>query len=333
MRCNIVFVAALGALLALPGPAGIAGAAGVQEREAVASVNGVLVPRTFLVREVRRFEEQARGDGQVLDEGRQAELVRQALRTLVDMELLYQESRRRGFQVAPESIEAQIGALRSRFSGDGEFETALRQMGFGQGELSVELERQLGIQEMIDGAIAPEVSVSEEESRQFYADHPGYFIVPEQVRARHILIRCSPDDSEQQKASARARLEDIRRRVAAGEDFGELARELSEDGSGAEGGELGFFQRGEMVPAFSEAAFALKVGELSEPVLTEFGYHLIQVTEGRAESVLPYEEVAADLVEFLHHGKVMDRLEQLASELRVRAEVVEYDLGGALPGS
>jgi parvulin-like peptidyl-prolyl isomerase len=113
------------------------------------------------------------------------------------------------------------------------------------------------------------------------ADHEpaGTAVGPEQVRSRHILLRV---DEERSSEQAREQLAALRARLAAGEDFAFLAAEVSEDpGSAAQGGDLGFFGRGQMVPEFEEAAFAAQVGELVGPVETSFGLHLIEVIERR----------------------------------------------------
>ncbi len=102
----------------------------------------------------------------------------------------------------------------------------------------------------------------------------------EQVRARHILISVSPDAAEEEKQLALAEAISITQRLRAGADFAELALQYSDDpGSGQQGGDLGFFGRGQMVTEFETAAFSLSIGEISDPVLSQFGYHIIEVLE------------------------------------------------------
>lgn len=116
--------------------------------------------------------------------------------------------------------------------------------------------------------------------RAFYDEHPERFKQPERVRARHLLIRVASDASEEDVAKARERAEAGLARIRGGEDFAAVASELSEDpGSKDRGGDLGFFTRGQMVPPFEEAAFALQVGEVSDVVETPFGFHIIKVEE------------------------------------------------------
>ncbi len=133
--------------------------------------------------------------------------------------------------------------------------------------------------------------------RKYYDEHKAEF---EQVKARHILIRfqgsqvpVKPGEKDLSDAEALAKVQEIRKRVVGGEDFAKIAETESDDaGSGAKGGDLGSFGHNQMVPSFEQAAFALKPGELSEPVKTQFGYHLIKC-EGRTEKT--FDEVKPDL--------------------------------------
>ena len=300
--------------------------AGSKEKSAVASVNGVLIPKAFLEREVRRFEQQALSQGQAVEESQREQLNRQALDTLIDIELLYQESQRRGFEISDDRVEEQVNDLRTQFGDEEGYAAALEQIGISDGELRTEFRRQLAIQEMIDTDISPATTVSEQESTDFYENNPDFFLNPEQVRASHILIQVSPEAGEKERSEARSRILEIRKRITAGEDFAELARQLSEDGSSANGGDLGYFQREQMVKPFADAAFSLDIGELSEVVTTQYGFHLIRVTDRKEESVVPYEQVQMQIFQYLQREKVMVAIEELAVELRSQAEIEEYPL-------
>ncbi|MFS0865447.1 peptidylprolyl isomerase [Fredinandcohnia sp. 179-A 10B2 NHS] len=100
----------------------------------------------------------------------------------------------------------------------------------------------------------------------------------EVIKASHILVRVAEDASEEDKAAAEAKIKEVQQKLADGGDFAELAKEYSDDGSGQAGGDLGWFTKGQMVPAFEEAAFALKKDEISEIVESDYGFHIIKVT-------------------------------------------------------
>jgi len=136
----------------------------------------------------------------------------------------------------------------------------------------------------------------EEALRQRYAEEIEQFRTPEQRRARHILVTLDPGADAAAEAAAKARIEAARARLVGGEAFADLAKEVSQDpGSAAAGGDLGLFGKGVMDPAFEQASFALGLNQVSDPVRSQFGYHLIEVTEIQPEAVKPFEEVRDQL--------------------------------------
>ncbi|MGK2856238.1 MAG: peptidylprolyl isomerase, partial [Thermoanaerobaculia bacterium] len=124
------------------------------------------------------------------------------------------------------------------------------------------------------------------------------FKTRESVRAQHILIPVAPNVAEAQTSAAKAKADALVAQLRGGADFAKLALEHSEDpGSKTQGGDVGWFERGRMVPEFENAAFSLAIGEISEPVKTQFGFHILRVTEKRPEGMRPFEEVRSELTE------------------------------------
>lgn len=166
--------------------------------------------------------------------------------------------------------------------------------------------------------VATEIPVDEAAVRAHYEQNIQAYGREERRRARHILLQVSASAGEDEVEAVRSRAMEARERILGGEDFATLAAELSEDpGSANQGGDLGFFGKGMMVPEFERAAFALERGELSEPVRSPFGYHLIEVTDIEPGDVKPLEEVRDDIVADLREFEVdtlfMDRAEILAN--------------------
>jgi peptidyl-prolyl cis-trans isomerase D len=149
-----------------------------------------------------------------------------------------------------------------------------------------------------------------------YRENPSEFEQPRRVKAAHLLVRVPPVGGSEAEDKARARVAEAIRRILAGEEFQKVAREVSEDpGTAAAGGDLGFIARGEMVPAFEQAAFALKRGEVTkEPVRTPFGYHAIKVSEIQEGGRRPLKEVA---------GRIRERLQGERSERAAQAKAEE----------
>lgn len=168
------------------------------------------------------------------------------------------------------------------------------------------------------GLLRARLEIPEEELRAHYEANPDEFTHEEQVRARHVLLRTDKRTPEE----ARAALDDARGRIEGGEDFAAVARELSEDpGSAARGGDLGFFGRGRMVPAFEEAAFSAQPGELVGPVESDFGVHLLEVTERREGGRIPFEE-ARDSVRARLASERLDE-ESTARALALRSRLAD----------
>lgn len=151
------------------------------------------------------------------------------------------------------------------------------------------------------------IEIPDDEMEQYWNDNQSEFERDEQVRARHILLRSTPDRDIE---AAKAELLAIKTRVEGGEDFGEIAREVSDDeGTAKRGGSLGFFGRGSMVEAFDKAAFGAEPGTLVGPVETQFGVHLIDVQDRREGGIQPFEE-AKQVIRSRLLGQRVDQLAQ-----------------------
>ncbi|MDX1592683.1 MAG: SurA N-terminal domain-containing protein [Gammaproteobacteria bacterium] len=173
---------------------------------------------------------------------------------------------------------------------------------------------------------------------RLYEEEKSRFAADEERRARHILLEVPADADEATREQVMARAEALREKLVEGADFAELARAESEDpGSAAEGGDLGYFGRGMMDPAFESAAFALEVDEISEPIRSAFGYHLIQVTDVRGQGAPTFDEMADSLEEIYRRREAeqvfFDRSETLANlayehpdSLDAAAETLDLDI-------
>lgn len=189
--------------------------------------------------------------------------------------------------------------------------------------------------ELTRAAAAQTVAADEAELRAIYEQRQASYRTAEQREARHILLDLPPEASQEQTEVVRSQIEQLRERIAAGEDFAEVARAHSQDpGSAPAGGALGSFGRDMMDPAFEEAAFALEQGELSEPVRSRFGWHLIEVTGVQAEQLRSFEEARADVLDEYRSAQAdqvfaeqVERLANLSFEHPESLEVAAQALG------
>ena len=161
------------------------------------------------------------------------------------------------------------------------------------------------------------VDVSEEKLKAYYEQHKDEFQAPEERKVRHILIQTAENADEATVAAAKAKIEDLEKRLQGGEDFAELANEFSDDpGSKEQGGDVGWISPGLMAKAFEDTAYSLEVGKLSKPVRTPFGFHLIEVTEiksgGAGDFNLLHDEIEASYRHSEAEQLLFDKAEKLA---------------------
>jgi len=165
-------------------------------------------------------------------------------------------------------------------------------------------------------ALLPEVVIEEDELQQAYQDQQESLSQAEEREAAHILLKLAADASDEELKKRTDELLKMKARIEAGESFADLAKAFSEDvGSAKQGGDLGSVARGMMVKPFEEALFALQAGEVSEPVQSQFGLHLIQLKSIKAASVKPFAEVSAQLESELKQKKIEESLFYDRSEL------------------
>ena len=212
--------------------------------------------------------------------------------------------------------------MRAQFATDAAWQTALLENDTDEDELRLQIDRNIVIQQVIAGALAEVEPVRMAERQAFYDENPSFFQTGEQVAARHILISTEGLTTDEEKAEALGRAEAIRAELLEGKEFAAVAREKSEGPSGPAGGDLGTFGRGQMVAPGEDAAFSLEPGAISEIIETQFGYHIIQVTEKIDGEIAPLEDVAISIDQDLTQEKQALVLETYVEKLRAAASIV-----------
>ena len=177
--------------------------------------------------------------------------------------------------------------------------------------------------EYIKRNVQDKITVSDEEIKKYYETHLKEFTRPEQVKAQHILIRVGPEANPEEWAEAEKKASRLKKKLDNGADFATLAKEESDDQkSKNKGGNLGFFDRGKMVPEFSDAAFSLKLGEISDPVKTSFGYHIIKVEAKRPEQIETLEKVKERIEYQLKSKKYRASIKAAVKRLKKKYEII-----------
>lgn len=184
----------------------------------------------------------------------------------------------------------------------------------------------LGYQKVIEAQFGDKIKVTDEDASKFYTENQKQYENPEQIKASHILISFDSKDPNVDpniaKAAAKAKADDLLKQIREGADFAALAQSNSSCPSAKNGGDLGFFSRGQMVGPFEDAAFGLKIGQVSEVVETRFGYHIIKVTDHKDANTVPFEQVKADIIKQLEETKKGEIANKYIESLKTGANVV-----------
>lgn len=265
--------------------------------QVVARGTNVKITRAQLDRQVINLRAAAVARGQVVPPEQMRLVEQQVLGRLIGMQILNARATEADRTNAAAVAEQRFDLIRENAGTEENFARQLRTVG-----MTVEdLRRSLAEEAVADAVLERELTfeVSDADVRKHYDDNPAEFELPERVRAAHVLVGTRGEDgmelTAEQKAEKRKLAEDILRRARAGEDFAQLARTYSDDpGSRNRGGEY-TFPRGQMVPEFEAAAFALEPGKISDVVATQFGYHIIKLHEKMPASKIEFARAEPEI--------------------------------------
>lgn len=289
----------------------------VNESGKVAVVNGTVISQEQFDKEMLQVQKRLDQTGTSLSDEEMGALKTKILDQIIRFELLYQECQKEGVEIDDAEINQQIEGQKSNFSSDDEFRLALEQLGTDEAALRSKIERNLAIQRLINQKFKP--TVTDKEAKKYYNANPDEFKEEERVKASHILIKVDADDYQSKKDAAKKQIEGILERVRNGEDFAELAKKYSDCPSSAQGGDLGFFSKGQMVKPFEEAAFAMEPGDISDVVETEYGYHIIKVTDKQGPKT--FDEAKDDIKRTLGKQKIAESYSKFYADVRNKAKI------------
>lgn len=291
---------------------------------AVATVNGIVITQDFFEKEMARVSNQFARSGRPLNESQSGDIKKRVLETLINRELLYQESQHKGIKIEDTKVNGQLDTVKKRFPSDDEYQAALTKMKITEAELKSQIREGMAIQQFVDNYLAQDIAVSDAETIDFYEKNPEMFKQPEQIKASHILVKVDTEADEATKGQANKKIKEIQKKLETGQDFASLAAEFSEGPSNVNGGDLGYFSRGQMVKPFEDAAFKLKSGEVSDIVETRFGYHLIKVVDKKPESVISYDTVKDKITQYIEQGKKGNAVKADIEKLRQKADIKRF---------
>jgi peptidyl-prolyl cis-trans isomerase C len=284
----------------------------------VAEVNGEAILMSDLTRQLRIMV----GSNTKLSKADYLKAKDEAMESLINQELLYQEGKKEGLETKDADVEAEIAKVKQNFPTQEAFEQVLKAQGLTEPKFIVMVKKVMTMRDTIKVKVQPLAKpVTDKETQDYYETNKDKFTEPEQVKARHILIKSPPNASEQEKTVAKDKIDSILKEIRDGGDFAELAKKNSECPSAPQGGDLGFFARGQMVKPFEDVAFAMQPGQVSDVVETEFGYHIIRVDEKKPGNQLKLEEVQDRIKEVLTNEEIDKALAEWLKPIKENSSI------------
>ncbi len=232
-----------------------------------------------------------------------------ALETLIAEKIVDLEAKEQKIKVENSEIQAEVDVLIEEYGGEEELQAALEQSGTTLEGVKENITSYLLTEKLLESRI----EITDEEISEYFETNKDYYNQPEQVKANHILVEDAETANE------------VKQKLNEGADFSELAKEYSIDTSNAEsGGDLGYFARGEMVTAFEDVSFAMEIDEVSDPVETEYGFHIIQVVDKKAAQEAVLEDNTEEIRETLFNQDLQTEYATWLEEQKEKYEIKTF---------
>jgi peptidyl-prolyl cis-trans isomerase C len=297
-------------------------AAATTAKDIVAKVNGVAITQTEIDRAVKILFTQYKMQEPVAAEiKKKAEAA--AMDRLINTELLYQAGSKMEIKDLDKQVETQIAQKKAQAPSTAEYEKFLKEMNLTEADLKLFSRKEIVLDNLLQKEVVSKITVTDAEVKKFYDENKDKapLKTEDSIRASHILIGADEKASADDKKKAKEKAESIHKKVLAGEDFAAAAQKDSTCPSAAQGGDLGYFTKGQMVPEFEAAANALKPGEVSGVVETKFGYHIIKVQEKKTAGTVSLEEAKKNIEGYLKSEKIQKGVSEYLEKLRKEGKV------------
>ena len=225
---------------------------------------------------------------------------------LIDNKIVELEADKENIKISDKEIDEEMQVYIDSYGGEKAFNSVLEQSGISQADIETDIINYLKIVKLLESKI----DITDEKMKTYFEENKESYNEAEQVEASHILV------------ADEATAKEVKEKLTAGEDFASLAKEYSTDTSNAEsGGELGFFAKGEMATEFENAAFSMNIGDISEPIQTDFGYHIIKVTDKKEAKEAVYEDHKEEIKQTLFDQEVQTEYTTWITEKREKLDI------------
>ena len=272
------------------------------------------------------YPETASGDDWLSRDLDLVKVQQKALNALINDKLIEQEAERQQIAISEKQIEETIDSIKQEQGlTQDQLETMLKTQGLTYEEYKTELEKRLKRTKMIKRAVKSNVEINDENLERYYRTHIQGYMADASIRVSHILLPLSPNPTSQQEDDVLSLAQEIKRRADEGEAFATLTQEYAGGMPEMRTGDLGYFKKGEMIPALEKEAFGLEVDEVGAPVRTPRGIVLIRVTDRKASQPIPLEKIRERVQVDYYTNEVERRYQEWIGKLREKA-VIEVKL-------
>lgn len=289
----------------------------------LARINGVELPREEFDSKYAKMTKAFTARQKEIPEGLARRYMESILKQLVEKELLRQKIEGESIQVDAAALEQELAEYKKMFRTEENFDRYLKSASVSLDQIKENIGHNLAVNQLLEKT--GELVVKDDEVREYYEQNKARYEVKEQVRASHILLKVKSKDDKAEDEAARKKAEVIHKEAAKKDaDFAALAKEHSQGPTAPRGGDLSYFTRGRMVPEFEKVAFTMKVGEVSAPVRTQFGWHIIKITDRKEGRQRPFDEVKESIEKLLVNKKTRKAKAELVKKLRAEAKIETF---------
>ena len=289
----------------------------------VAVVNEEVITLSELDRMIAPFLKEAVRAEDRLERKEQLNRVRrQALDTLIEEKVMDREVKKSGIKATPREIEAVLEDVKKQNKVNQEgLERALAIEGMTLEQYKTQIEQRILRTKLVQWSVKVEPKGSEQQLRDFYEQNAARYRTPVTLRPAHITFAVPKGAPPENVQESRKKCQEVLNRIRKGEDFGEMAKLYSQDPSAKDGGDLGYFKKGELLPAFEKELERLQVGEVSGIVRTDFGFHLIKLLDRKGGTPLPFEEARGQVQQEFYRSEMERAVKQFITSLKNKSVI------------
>ncbi len=286
------------------------------------TVNGIAIRQRDVNKEVAPQKSRMAASGRLVPDSMVKQMEQRVVQMLVEKQIVKDKIASEGIVITDAQIQTEAEDIaKKRGMSVEEFEkTLLERGGVSKADFHEQMRLGLGFKTLMKKAMGTESgAVTEADAKAYYDSNIGRYTKEAQAKASHILVKGGTDEAG--KAAAKAEADKLLKLVKDGGDFAELAKAHSSCPSSKDGGDLGYFEKGRMVPEFSEAAFSMKVGDVSDVVETQFGYHIIKLTDMKTAGTSTFEDEKANIIKMLESNKEREFAGKYIEDVKGKAKI------------